>query len=176
MLTRTKSNLYFKWLIEHVYDDRSASYNKLLSKLFNTDFYSVNERDDYRARDGLELRHLYEELWNDEQGDNIPCSVLEMMIALAKRAEDHIMKNEDEGDRTGQWFWTMIVSLGLGGMTDNNYSEETVNYILHRFLERQYEPNGAGSLFTLERPRSDMRDVEIWYQMNWFLSELNGYF
>lgn len=46
--------------------------------------------------------------------DNRPCSVLEMIIALAIRLEEHIMDDPDIGNRTGQWFWDMIVSLGLG--------------------------------------------------------------
>ena len=37
--------------------------------------------------------------------DNKTCSVLEMMIALAIRCEEHIMDDPDVGNRTGQWFW-----------------------------------------------------------------------
>ena len=41
-----------------------------------------------------------------------------MMIALAIRCEEHIMDDPDAGDRTGQWFWSMLVSLGLGSMDE----------------------------------------------------------
>lgn len=53
---------------------------------------------------------------------------LEMIIALAIRLEEHIMDDPDIGNRTGQWFWDMIVSLGLG-------SEGLID-VIRRFLNR----------------------------------------
>lgn len=41
----------------------------------------------------------------------------------------------------------MIMTMGLGHMDDDHYDAEQVDYILRRFLDRQYEPNGEGSIF-----------------------------
>lgn len=38
-------------------------------------------------------------------------------------------------------------------------------------MEREYERNGEGGLFTVNNGR-DMRTTEIWYQMNYYLSEI----
>lgn len=96
---------------------------------------------------------------------------LEMMTALAIRCEEHIMGDPDIGDRTGQWFWSMLSNLGLGSMSDTNFDKYRVDMALERFLERDYQRNGKGGLFTVNNGR-DMRATEIWYQMNYYLSEV----
>lgn len=101
-----------------------------------------------------------------------PCSILEMMIALAIRCEETIMDDTSRGDRTSQWFWEMIVSLGLGSMSDDRFAPDIVDDILDRFLNREYEPNGKGGLFTIKNCEYDLRDVEIWYQLCWYLDSI----
>ena len=46
-----------------------------------------------------------------------------------------------------------------------------VDQTLERFLERGYGRNGEGGLFTVDNGR-DMRNTEIWYQMNYYLREI----
>ena len=76
--------------------------------------------DGNRAEDGIDLRYRFghEQHYSDAMVasflDDRPCSVLEMMIALSIRCEEHIMDDPDVGNRTGQWFWSMIASLGSG--------------------------------------------------------------
>ena len=101
-----------------------------------------------------------------------PCSVLEMMVALAIRCEESIMDNPVYGDRTGQWFWNMIVSLGLGSMTDEMYDRDYVDNIVDRFLDRDYSPDGRGGLFTIRNCEYDLRDVEITHQLYWYLDTI----
>ena len=81
------------------------------------------------------------------------------------------MTNTEIGDRTPYWFWGMIGSLGLHGMTDDCFHEEYVSDVIDRFLNREYHYDGRGGLFSLSNPRKDMREVEIWYQMMWYLDE-----
>lgn len=173
------SERYFKWLCRFIYDGRYSSirsYDKLLRHLFDTDFYWILAFDQNRAEDGISLRFRFQdEVAMDNYilyTRNEPSSILEMMVALALRCEEFIMTDDDVGDRTGQWFWAMIVSLGLGGMTDENYNESNVDRILNRFLNRTYEPSGNGGLFTVSRREDDMRDVEILYQLCWYLDEV----
>ena len=92
--------------------------------------------------------------------------------SAASRTIRHIMDNPDIGNRTGQWFWNMIVNLGLGSMDDEKFDRGYVEFVLNRLLDRQYERNGKGGLFTVSNCRRDMRSVDIWYQMCWYLDEI----
>lgn len=178
---------YFEWMCDLVCGNRYAkenSYRNLLRHLHDTEFTYIIRKDGNRAEDGVDLRYRFirtiERLYYGATDDDLldclegPCSILEMMVALAIRIEQSIMDDPDLGDRTGQWFWDMIVSLGLGSVTDNEYDEEYVNAVLDRFLDRDYESNGKGGLFTVRHANSDLRDVEIWYQANWYLDEVLG--
>ena len=84
------------------------------------------------------------------------------------------MHNPELGDRTGQWFWTMIANVGLGSQNDLNYDPAYVDSCIEIFVRRQYDADGSnGGLFILQNPRRDLREVEIWYQAMWYLSELD---
>lgn len=174
------NNEYFEWMHDLVCSKRYAkaiSYRKLLSRLHGTEFVYSISRDGNRAGDGIELRRRFaEEQDCIDMVDYLdgPCSVLEMMIALAIRCEQSIMYDPDVGDRTGQWFWGMIVNLGLGSMIDSRFDRDYVDDVLARFLNRDYEPDGKGGLFTVKDCNRDLRDVEIWYQMCWYLDDILG--
>lgn len=181
-MTRNElKHAYFTWMCELVCDDRyskRSTYHKLMKRLDEIDFEWIIDMDGNRAADGTDLRYRfgYENSYDGAMIasylDDRPCSVLEMMIALSLRCEEHIMEDPDEGDRTGQWFWNMIVNLGLGGMTDANFDEEKVDYIVDRFMRREYKRDGEGGLFRVEHTNKDMRGIEIWYQMNLYLNDL----
>lgn len=181
MTQKELSNRYFNWMYQLVCNDqysKRTSYKRLLSHLDEVDFTYLIAMDGNRAEDGEDLRYRfgyecgYEDSLIASYLDIRPCSILEMMIALALRCEEHIMEDSDIGDRTGQWFWNMIVSLGLGSMTDTRYDQEYVDEVLERFLNRTYDRDGRGSLFTVEHCGRDMRSIEIWYQMNMYLNTI----
>ncbi len=170
---------YFDWMYQLVADDRytNKSYRKLFMRLYDTEFIYTIPMDGNRAEDGIELRYRFgrEQLYSDAMIasylDDRPCSILEMMIALSIRCEEHIMDDPDIGNRTGQWFWSMLVSLGIGAMDDRKFDRYFVDRTLERFLDRRYERNGEGGLFTVNNGR-DMRQTEIWYQMQYHLGEI----
>lgn len=171
-------NKYFDWLCSLVYDrskSRKLAHRKLLMYLHNTEFRYSIPNDGNRAADGIGLRSRFADECEIPEAESYldgPCSVLEMMIALAVRCEVHIMNDPDIGDRTGQWFWDMVSNLGLGSMTDGRFDKEFVTDKVARFLDREYERNGEGGLFKLEHCQHDLRDVEIWYQMCWYLDSI----
>ena len=181
-MTRSELNSeYFDWMCQLVCNrryTRGLSYQKLLRFLHNVDFNYTIEMDGNREEDGIDLRYRfgyensYENAMISSYLDNSPCSILEMMIALAIRCEEHIMDDPDIGNRTGQWFWGMIENLGLRKMTDARFDEDYADEIIQRFLDRRYKRNGEGGLFTVEHCRRDLRTVEIWYQMCWYLDEI----
>ena len=98
--------------------------------------------------------------------------MLEMMVALAIRMEEDIMVNLEYGDRTGQWFWGMIRSLGLGKMTDHRFNQRKFDSIIDIFMNHEYESDGHGGLFAIEDCEYDLTKEEIWTQMNWYLNTL----
>lgn len=176
------TNEYFEWMCRLVRtDQRGASYQKLLCLLHDTPFNYSIAMDGNRAEDGTDLRYRfgYE---HDIEGsviaselDNRECSVLEMMVALAVRCEEHIMDDPDIGDRTGKWFLGMLRSLGLEKLTDERFDRRIATRAINRLLNREYKQNGEGGLFTVHNNRIDMRSVEIWYQAMWYFDEvLNG--
>lgn len=175
------ANEYFRWMTDIVCHGRFSeriSYNKLLVYLHSTEFKWSLPMDRNRSEDGIDLRYRFAyqhpALDNDvERYLHGPCSVLEMMIALAIRCEETIMDDPRKGDRTQQWFWGMIASLGLASMHDDIFDRRFVDYTVNRFLDRDYEPNGKGGLFTIRNCDKDLRNVEIWYQLNWYLDTIS---
>lgn len=145
----------------------TISYNKLLYKLFNTKFIVVIPLDKHRISDVFALRSEY------GITTDIPCSVLEILIALAIRGEEQIMYDRDVGNRIGQWFWEMIGNMGLGHMTDEHYDEDYCNDILRRFNYHDYTSDGLGCAFRSAK-HPDLRDEELWYQMNYHFDDIIG--
>ena len=133
--------------------------------------------DENRVDDGVELRYRFvrEEGIPDAEIatnlDNRECSVLEIMVSLAIRMEETITSDPDYGDRTSIWFWDMVDSMGLLDMDNDHFHGETVSTTLDRMIRREYASTGRGGLFTVKEPREDMRNVEIWYQMMWWLTD-----
>lgn len=166
---------YFAWLYDIVCENRhidGVSYKKLLRQLHDTEFIYLISRDENRAESGMDLRYRfaitegYEHAVDQVLGDlEAPCSILEMMVALALTCEENIMDDPDYGNRTGQWFWSMVVSLGLSRFNDNRYDRRLVDSVLTRFLDRDYDKNGKGGLFTIRGCKDDLRGLEIWDQM-----------
>lgn len=179
MLRDRISNDYFEWLSDIVCGERysgAVSFRKLLMRLHSIEFRYSIPRDRNRAEDGIGLRYrfacVYSGIENADDYLDGPCSVLEMLVALCVRCEEDIMDDPLLGNRTGQWFWGMVVNLGLGSMTDNRYDRRYVEDTIGRFLDRDYAPDGRGGLFTIRNCDRDLRDVEIWVQMLWYLDSI----
>jgi len=165
---------YFDWLYKTVCEGRYSkerTYRKLFTALHDIDFTYIIPNDSNRADDGKQLRRRFAiDILNDEEAEHKilgPCSVLEMMIALAIRCET-IMDDPEYGDRTKQWFWQMITNLELGGLHDDSFDIHYVESTIARFLNRDIEPDGRGGLFIVKNCEQDLRDMEIWNQlMRW---------
>lgn len=170
---------YFEWMCQLVYDPKCTngkSYNLLLNYLNHVDFIYILDMDENREVDGLNLRYRFEYDNGYSNGaitkylNTRGCSVLEMMIALALRCEEQFMFDPDFGNRTGQWFWKMISNLGLMHMDDDNFDSVKADDIIETFLYRKYDKDGNGGLFFIPGCKRDLRDVEIWCQMTWYIN------
>lgn len=165
---------YFDWLRQQaVGHDRS--FDLLLHFLHDRTYIWTLPMDENRAKEGIELRQLFgTELGYREISGLDPerdCSMLEMMVGLARRCENQIMVDMEEGAQPERWFEIMLGNLGLDGMTDDRFDGEEAEDILDRFLSHRYSYYGDGSLFRVRHPRSDMRRTDLWYQAMWFLTE-----
>lgn len=174
---RIKSD-YFEWMYDLVSKDRFAkgnTFRQLLTFLHDVEFVYFIPYDENRAAEGIALRYRYcllHDCTDLEWCLTGPCSVLEMMIALAIRCEENIMDDPEMGDRTGQWFWNMITNMGLGSMNDTNFNEWLANDVVTRFLNREYEPDGRGGLFRVRGWHRDMRTAEIWHQLMAYINSM----
>ena len=175
---------YFYWLYEYVCKGRShdkISYTLLLESLHQIEFTYVIQNDVNRAKDGVDLRYRFAMTngYDDPESKydiytvldilDGPCSVLEMMVALAVRCEETIMDNSDYGNRTGQWFWGMMSNLGIGLMHNDIFDNDIVMDCMDIFLNREYESNGKGGLFYIRDCVDDLRYIDIWTQLCWYL-------
>lgn len=149
--------------------------------LDNISFTYMLPMDGNRYEDGIALRYRFgrgiglsdAEIANDL--DYLPCSVLEMMIALAIRCEEDYMSDPSYGDRSYVWFNDMLSNLDLYWMTDEHFRQPYVVDRVYRFLNRKYDQNGKGGLFVVDRPGVDMRREEIWKQAMWHLATYYTY-
>ena len=166
---------YFEWLYDLVCRNRYSerlSYRRLLGYLYDTEFTWLMPMDENRAEEGLALRYRYYVTTGYPSDAYGPCKVLELMVALAIHCEESIMDDPKIGDRTGQWFWQMINNLGLGAMADIRFDEDYVDYAIDRFLNREYDYDGRGGLFRIRNCPRDVRDMDIWSQLCYFLNTI----
>ena len=168
---------YFEWLYNYVCRGRAhenTSYKKLFIFLHQVEFTYTIPNDVNRASDGEDLRYRFAMSKDDDSiidilGRDGSCSVLEMMVALAIRCEETIMDDTRYGNRTGQWFWNMMSNLGIAYMTDERFDRRIAEDSIYRFLDRRYDPDGRGGLFYIRNCEDDLRNVEIWAQLCWYL-------
>jgi len=161
---------YFSYLIDIVKFPGVLweRYTRLLGYLHSISFTWSIYNDKNRAADGLALRDEY---FLGEDVLHRPCSVLEMLIAMARRCEYDIMYDPQLGDQTGKWLFIMLDNAGLLAFDNDHFDVDAVSFIVFRILDRMYDPSGEGSFFPLEHPMEDMRHVEIWSQLNRYLDE-----
>lgn len=167
---------YFIWLCSLVDTDMSR-YSELLYRLHDTDFVWCLDRDDGRAADGLALREEYcsIDIWNDwVMLMEKPCSVLEALIGLARRMDD-MLSDDMVTNHVRVWFWEFIKNLGLKRYSNIVVSicdaDFDIQMILSRWMNREFDFDGSGSLFPLDEPCADQREKTIIYQLNAYVLE-----
>lgn len=171
-------NQYYNFLIELVLPNEieRCNYSELLKALYFYEYNPSIDRDENRRKDAYELRNVFANKYNFpisyiKYDLNEPCTMLEMMVALANRIEDTIMYDPEYGNRIDIWFKEMLNSMLLLNQTNDSIDFDWIYYRIDSFNKRNYETNGQGSLFTINDPNIDMRDLEIWYQMQLYVSE-----
>lgn len=172
---------YFEWLYGMIGSVKNRnperSHWRLAKRLYMTEFEYFIPNDDNRAMDGKDLREEFLDrrptLEWDRNWLEMDCSMLEMFIALARRADFHAFDGTLEGG-VGGWFWKFMDNLKLSNYVDAVTHEkdlEDIDRILSKVNNRTYLASGRGGVFPLRRPKEDQRGVELWYQLSAYLLE-----
>lgn len=174
---------YFEALYDIVAADREditdMSYRMLLGVLDSVEFKDARGMDGNRIHDAQELRA---ELISEQDLDHTyvrpfpNVSMLEVMISIADRL-GQITGDDD----TAFWFWEMVSNLALDGIDDTEFWSDPEGYegeILDRaddVININYDRDGLGGLFLLREgvAPQDMRDTELWYQMQYYANEVS---
>lgn len=169
-----QTELYFSWLCGIVGADTVDNlHHGTLAVLFDQNFVWDPRfvGDENRAEDGTELRDQFCDdvihNWDDTRFLFGPCTVLEMLIALAWRMAFETDEVDGTDAGTSAWFWVLMMNLDL---IRERPAAEIVD-VVNILLTRSYGRNGRGGLFPLNSPRGDCRKMEIWDQMHAYIQE-----
>lgn len=161
---------YYYWLLGRIEAVPGAffhNYQSLCQTLYQTDYIWILVLDENRACAGIALRDkfAYETGIDANDVDDGPCSVLEMLVALAETM------SEIYGDNISRWFWEMMSNINLDHFSDDNFDSHNVKVILTTWLERRYSSKGTGSIFPVKHMTGDARTIQVWDMMNIYMDE-----
>lgn len=166
---RTEWVNYTKYLRDIVESrEMNGEFNELLQQLNDIEFTWSIDFDENRALDGYDLRRDYcDEFEVDLVGS---VTVLEVLVALARRIDNEYIGDPGE-EHPEIIFWEMIGNLTLIWNKDNHYDSGLTNYTIKKWLNREFNQDGLGSPFPLEKTLRDQRKIEIWAQMLEYITE-----
>ena len=175
---------YIQWLYSLVgLEQRKYNhYWRVIRRLFKREYYYLVDNDINRYEDGMDLRDKFCMIYNYptkvfNHAVDIPCTVLEMLVAFAIRIDQEIMWNPDVGNQAGKWFWQMIFNLGIDPVeySDEHFDQHCLVKLeekLDTALGRKYRKDGEGSFFPMKNPiPKNFQKVELWYQMQFWMEE-----
>ena len=163
---------YVRWLLYKMCMDNADSLMLYLT-LLDIDFYWCDTyRDDAnRAADARTLREDY--IYTTDEplsGLSSVVSVLEVLVAMAERA------TPISYDYAYVWFNNFITNLGLDGLTDDYWTDDSENYVrktIRKWLDRRFSPNGVGSPFR-SNGTYDVTKESMWNALQWYLADTYG--
>jgi hypothetical protein len=170
-MTTTTDYGYYLWLTQEIHIPNGKYYTDLFEQMHNTEFVWTVPNDDNRVQDAIDLRNEFLEVSSGklELGSSM-ATCLEVLVALSRRVAFLASGN----GHAPQWGWTLLKNLGLHKFYDSLTAEkkERINKILHDLVWRNYRADGFGGFFPLQNPDTDQTKVEIWYQLNAYVSEM----
>jgi hypothetical protein len=171
--------LYFTWLSTLAFpnEEFQKSYSNLLTQLYETPYKwdRTQPLDENRYVDGLNLRETFAyktKLPEDIVYSSIegPCSMLEMLCALGVRIDNDIMANTATGyDHGYYWIQEMMRNLGVLRYENSYWNSGAVATIISDFHAKNYSADGLGGLFYIPNSQRDLRTMNIWDQMCYYI-------
>lgn len=167
---------YSKWLVTDsgLHLDRSIDIrciSNLISVLQNTDF-KFSSMDRPRVDDAFDLRSVYVGTHRFNNVDNVDmriygcASVLELLASLAIRVDMEIV-GDPANPRPDALFLDWIKNLGILVKDDKWTIEKSNNIVkkLSKWMLRDYEDDGKGSIFVLKSVTFNFSKSDIWRQI-----------
>lgn len=161
---------YYEWLISQIDVPHNKTYGDLFERMHNLEFVWTVPNDDNRVHDGLDLRLEF------LQGSSKPLpksflggvSFLEVLVALSRRV------SFTAGGDSRVWAWRLIKNLRLNKASDPLLGSKAtrVDETIESVVWRTYHHSGQGGFFPLKNHVEDQTKVEIWYQMNAYVNEM----
>lgn len=180
MTTKTTNDPYFAWLCEKakIGEQYGKPYVRLAQELHSVPFHPGKKihMDENRVYDGFAMRVRFMSKYGEvgSSTNRGACTMLEFLVGLASKMS-FLMGEENQPSKTAEYFWHLIRNLRLLKLKDDDFDELhgelLVEDAVQRVQERNYGYDGDGGLFPLRRATMDQRNVEIWYQMQAWLSE-----
>jgi len=182
---------YIWWLMEMT--SAPIGYKPLFDILQEIEFYWSNKTkelsmDKNRSNDGLQLRHEFMEeripstlrvKFRDGRDISMrdyfngmlfeDCTVLEMMVALARRMKHHVSERDID-----IIFMDMLCNLGLDDQ--DTWDKYEVYDTIEFMMDRKYGKTGKGSMFPCNRRGFNLNEMEIWRQANLYCQREDGVF
>lgn len=166
---------YYVWLVSQIALPTNGSiFHELLSRMHSTEFLWNGDHavagDHNRIEDARELRREFvgdRKIHVIPSGDGV--SFLEVLIGLSRRT------SYADGEQDSPWWaWKLIKNIRLNRMIDplSERQVHRIDLILEAVVWRTYREDGLGGFFPLKNPKHDQTKVEIWYQMNAYLIEI----
>lgn len=167
---------YYKWLLYHVRvseNRKFMQYSSLFKYLHNKRFRYTIFMDKNREADGLYLRDEFFGDLNIRNGEmEQGACVLEVLVALACRMDDDYVG--DPGvEEPDELFMELLFNLGFKDFTNNKWGiyKDLADEIIDKWLDREFDQCGNGSIFPIKKPHRDQREIEIWAQMSEYIYE-----
>jgi hypothetical protein len=160
---------YYEWLKDQIEIPNGKSYNDLFEIMHNLEFVWTVPNDDNRVQDGLDLRYEFGQHLHLKP-NLTGVTLLEVLVALSRRTAF------TAGGNPEQWAWRLLKNLRLHKKSDPLTVEKRarVNDILDALIWRTYQRDGRGGFFPLNHPEEDQTKVEIWFQMNKYVMEMDS--
>lgn len=159
-------NDYVDWMKHRIQFDDSY-YDYLLGCLDDIRFYCHIDSDYNRAEDTKMLRYEYEQD-TGEVIDGEP-SVLEVLVSFAIRIDNEYI-GDASNPRPYDIFWEMLCNLKLNKHENCNNSGR-IEMIANIWMNRQFRPDGLGSIFPMKHTTRDQTRLDMWSQMNEYIDE-----
>ena len=171
------SQAYFEWLIKQIRNRSMKSYLGLFEILHNKEFVWTVAGDQHRVRDAMDLRVDFLNYRTDISRKDVAAfkdeminsaTMLELIISLSRRVSFNSFKGTPD-----EWAWKLLSNIGLNLKYDplTDRAIRKIDEILDTVIWRTYDRHGVGGFFPVENHPDDQRQVELWYQMNYYLIE-----
>lgn len=176
-MSKLNDQKYYEWLISQIEVGRNKTYYGLFEKMHNTEFIWVVPNDDNRVHDALDLRSEFMIGMHGMKTENVMkldvmtekgATLLEVLVSLSRRTAS------TAGGDPEWWAWHLIENLNLHKLSDpfTERKDERANEIFYTLIWRTYQRDGHGGFFPLVDPHEDQTKIEIWFQMNKYVREI----